>query len=126
MPPQPGSPAIDAGSDAVAGGILTDQRGYNRFSGSHVDIGAVEVQIASAPYQLGGMERLGNGSIRFGLTNLIGGSFSVFASTNVALPFDTWTNVGTALETPVGSGRFEFTDPYATNYPQRFYRVRSP
>ena len=126
MPPQPGSPAIDAGSDAIASGILADQRGHNRFSGSHVDIGAVEVQIANAPYQVGGLERLGNGSIQFGLTNLVGGSFSVFASTNVALPFPLWTNLGTALETPVGSGQFKFTDPYATNYPQRFYRVRSP
>jgi hypothetical protein len=41
----PGSPAIDAGDDAVTTGtnaLTTDQRGYARKSGSHVDIGAYE------------------------------------------------------------------------------------
>ena len=42
-----GSPAIDAGDDAVTGAPLnlaTDQRGVARKSGAHVDIGAVERQ----------------------------------------------------------------------------------
>jgi hypothetical protein len=41
----PGSPAINAGDDAVLGGsspVTTDQRGFARRSGSHVDIGAFE------------------------------------------------------------------------------------
>jgi hypothetical protein len=45
MPPLAGSPAIDAGDDAVASFLPTDQRGYPRLSGAHVDIGAVESQI---------------------------------------------------------------------------------
>ena len=36
---QPGSPGIDAGDDSLTG---TDQRGYARLAGAHVDIGAVE------------------------------------------------------------------------------------
>jgi hypothetical protein len=44
MPPLAGSPAINAGSDAVAAGIITDQRGYPRVVGSAVDIGAVEYE----------------------------------------------------------------------------------
>ena len=126
MPPQPGSPAINGGNDAGAIGIVADQRGYPRASGAHVDIGAVEVQIANPPYSLAGLTRLGNGSIRFSFTNVIGGSFTVFASTNLTQPFNVWSNLGTAVESPVGSGQFQFTDPQATNSIQRFYRVRSP
>jgi len=44
MPPLPGSPALDAGNDAAAATLATDQRGYPRLSGAHVDIGAVEFQ----------------------------------------------------------------------------------
>ena len=40
----PGSPAINAGSDALAmnAGLTTDQRGLGRFDGAAVDIGAFE------------------------------------------------------------------------------------
>ncbi|MDQ3746600.1 MAG: hypothetical protein M3444_19680, partial [Acidobacteriota bacterium] len=43
--PHPASPAIDAGDDAVLNpplSLATDQRGFARKVGSHVDIGAVE------------------------------------------------------------------------------------
>jgi PKD repeat protein len=43
MPPLPGSPAIDAGSDAATNTFATDQRSYPRLEGLHVDIGAVEL-----------------------------------------------------------------------------------
>ena len=46
MLPDPDSPLIDAGVDAVAtnAGLTTDQRGFARISGQGVDIGAVEIQ----------------------------------------------------------------------------------
>jgi hypothetical protein len=41
----PGSPALDAGSNAlIPAGLATDQRGFARVSGAAVDIGAFEVQ----------------------------------------------------------------------------------
>jgi PKD repeat protein len=52
MPPLPGSPAIDASSDAATNTFATDQRGYPRLEGSHVDIGAVElptIQFTASP-----------------------------------------------------------------------------
>ncbi|KXK19906.1 MAG: Na-Ca exchanger/integrin-beta4 [Chloroflexi bacterium OLB15] len=48
-----GSPAIDAGDDAlVPSGITTDQRGsgYDRIAGGAVDIGAYEEQGAAATF----------------------------------------------------------------------------
>src|SRR5262249_41340324 len=43
MVPLPGSPAIDAGSNAlIPSGVKTDQRGFARISGKSVDIGADE------------------------------------------------------------------------------------
>ncbi len=51
---------------------------------------------------------------------------TVFASTNVAAPFNTWSNLGPAVESPASSGQYQFTDPQATNKAAKFYRVRSP
>ncbi|MDQ5836998.1 MAG: hypothetical protein M3379_09490, partial [Acidobacteriota bacterium] len=60
-----GSPAIDAGDDALTGAPLnltTDQRGVARKSGAHVDIGAVErqqgVQINSQDSGPGSLRQL--------------------------------------------------------------------
>ena len=44
MPPMPGSPAIDAGADAITNSLAFDQRGSPRLAGAHVDIGAIELQ----------------------------------------------------------------------------------
>src|ERR1043166_2602695 len=128
MPPLSGSPAIDAGSDTVTNSFTTDQRGLPRRSGLHVDIGAAELQygVGTNPIVLKSPTRLGNGSFRFSFTNLSAASFTVFAGTNVAQPLDAWSNLGPAVETPVGSGHFLFTDPQATTNARRFYRVRSP
>lgn len=128
MPPLPGSPAIDAGDDSATNTFASDQLGLPRLSGMHVDIGAAELQvvIAHQPAVLTDVRRLGDGAVQFGFTNLIGASFTVFAGADVAAPFNTWSNLGPAVEMPAGSGQFQFTDPQATNNGQRFYRVRSP
>jgi hypothetical protein len=124
MPPQPGSPAIDpVGGDATSV-FVTDQRGLPRVVNGILDVGAVEVQSASAaPIQISGAEILSDGSFQLSFSNLIGASFHVLASTNIALPASNWPTIGPAVETPPGSGRFQFTDPQATNLTQRYYRV---
>jgi hypothetical protein len=93
-----------------------------------VGIGAAELQqiFPSGPPRLTGLTLLGNGAFEFSFTNATGASFTVFASTNVSLPFAQWSNLGHATEAPAGSGQFQFTDPQATNNKARFYRVRSP
>jgi hypothetical protein len=125
MPPLPGSPAIDACTNGTA--FATDQRGFPRIVGLFPDIGAVEgVYNPAGPGTLTGVTRLGNGSFMFSFTNYTDTSYTVLASTNLAAPLNTWFNLGPAVESPVGSGQFSFTDPQATNNPAQFYRVRSP
>jgi hypothetical protein len=121
MPPLPGSPAIDAATSGTS--FATDQRGYPRIVGAFADLGAVE-GVFNPAMTLTNITKLGNGSFQFGFANLSGPAYTVLASTNVAAPSDTWFNLGPAVEAPPGT--FQFTDPQATNYPQRFYRVRSP
>ncbi len=127
MPPLPGSPAIDAGDDSEAIFLQNDQRGYPRLAGAHVDIGAVEgIYNTTGPGTVTNVTRLGNGSIQFGFTNLVDANFPVLATTNISLPLSSWKRIGFATNNPAGSGNYQFTDPRATNYPQRFYRIRSP
>jgi hypothetical protein len=127
MPPLPGSPAIDSVGGATTSIFATDQRGRPRVVNGIVDVGAVEVQSASVfPPHITDAALLGDGTFRLSFSNLAGASFSVLASTNIALPTSNWPTIGPATETPAGSGQFRFTDPQATNYTERYYRVRSP
>jgi len=80
----------------------------------------------ATPPVLTGFTTGSNGMFQFGFTSVTGASFTVWASTNVTLPLDLWSNLGPAVEAPASSGQFQFTDPQATNLGQRFYRVRSP
>src|SRR5207247_8983823 len=76
----PGSPAIDAGDDALLAApfnLTADQRGLPRKSSTHVDIGAFEFQAASTPLQIGAAKKLGNGAFQFGFVNTPGATFSV-------------------------------------------------
>ncbi len=52
-------------------------------------------------------------------------TFDVLTSTNVTLPLSLWIDLGSAVETPAGSGQYQFTDGEPAG-PSRFYRVRSP
>ncbi|HEX4122237.1 MAG TPA: choice-of-anchor Q domain-containing protein [Verrucomicrobiae bacterium] len=124
MPPLPGSPVIDAGA---AADFTTDQRGFPRVLGPAPDLGAVEgVFNPAGPGPLTAVSELENGAFQFGFTNYSGMTQTILATTNLALPISLWLNLGPAVESAVGSGIFQFTDPQAPNYSQRFYRVRSP
>ena len=123
MPPWPGSPAIDGCTNGTV--FATDQRGFPRVFGPFADIGAAEVQIVFGTTPLlTGLTKLGDGNFQFGFTNVAGASFTVWASTNVAMPIAQWINLGAPVESPAGT--FQFTDPQATNSRLRFYRVTSP
>ena len=67
---------------------------------------------------------LSGGTFQFVFTNTPGASFTLLATTNIYLPLTNWTVLTNVVENP--AGHFRFTDPQATNYPHRFYRLRSP
>ena len=135
MPPFPFSPAVDGCTNGTIPNtsFITDQRDFPRpvdGNGDTIavaDIGAVEGYVFSdGPGMLTGVKKLANGMFQLGFPNYSGLSYTVLASTNVTAPLNTWSNLGPAIEVPAGTGQYQFTDPQATNNPQRFYRVSSP
>jgi sugar lactone lactonase YvrE len=67
---------------------------------------------------------LTNGAFQFNFSENAGLSFTVLAGTNASFSTNAWSVLGAATEAP--PGHYQFTDAKATNYPQQFYRVRSP
>jgi hypothetical protein len=110
------------GSDRVFIGASANDSGATGSGAAYL----FSVIIATNPPVLTGMTVLGNGTFGFDFTHLTGSNFTVFASTNAALPLNSWSNLGPAVETPAASGLFRFTDLQATNNAQRFYRAKSP
>lgn len=82
------------------------------------------ILLALAPIALTGAAMEPSGAFQFGFTNMPGLTFSVLTATDVGSSMSSWTVLGSAAETPLGSGQFRFTDLQATNAPQRFYGVR--
>jgi len=67
---------------------------------------------------------LANGSFEFRFLSLPVASFTVLATTNLSAPFSDWTVLGGVTE--FAPGLYQFTDANASNYPQRYYRIRYP
>ena len=68
---------------------------------------------------------LTGGKLKFVFTNATGLSFSVLATNNLAAPKANWPVVGAAVESPAGSGNYQFTNSATTNS-QLFYLLRQP
>ena len=78
-------------------------------------------KLGNTSYSFGGP----NQGFTFSFTSGTGGSgsFTVWGTTNIALPFNQWNDLGHPVETPPGT--YNFTDSNATNS-GGFYRVSSP
>ena len=126
MPPLAGSAAIDAGLDSVTNLFATDQRGFPRLSGPHVDIGAVETQLA--PTNVRPVLHLNRpqpgGPLSFTFTNVPNADFTVLSSTNLSLPLNQWSILGPATQNL--PGQYQFSDSTPRTSRVRFYRVVSP
>ena len=100
--------------------FATNRTGHITVLGQSIAV----TQPAIVKPVLSGCKIMGDGSLQFCFTNNQGASFTVWASTNMLLPFTNWTALG-AL-TNDGSGQYQFNDLSMTNGGQRFYRVSSP
>jgi hypothetical protein len=86
----------------------------------------VKVKVAQIdPISISAQTNLSGGGFQFSFSNIVGAQFSALAATNLTLPMSNWTTLGVGT-TEVSPGYYKFIDPQATNYAQRFYRVRSP
>ena len=63
----------------------------------------------------------------FGITftDTTGASFSVLGTNDLTAPLATWPVVGHPVESPAGSGNYQFSSPGATNSPM-YYLLRQP
>lgn len=66
--------------------------------------------------------RLGGGTFQLTFTNTPGTTYTVLATTNLALSVTNWASLGTVTDSV--PGQFQFTDSQATTNKLRFYRVR--
>ena len=80
----------------------------------------------SAPIlvNLGGATLTG-GQLAFTFTNATGLSFSVLATNDITVPKTNWPVVGQAVESPAGSGNYQYTNSATTNG-QQYYMIRQP
>jgi hypothetical protein len=109
-----GSPAIDAGDDAVLGpptNLTIDQRGYPRKSGLHADIGAFELQPATLS-----IRQTGNNVLLSWLTDAAG--FTLEYATN--LPATSWTS--NSSPPAIVNGQYTVTNAISSR--AKFYRLR--
>src|ERR1043166_3571978 len=68
-----------------------------------------------------------NGAAQIQFTNTTAMTYSVFASSDIASPLPNWVGLGPATVVPFTQNKiFQFTDLAATNFPRRFYQLRSP
>jgi hypothetical protein len=127
---QSGSPCIDTGLPITTNLIGNPNAGGRDFWGNTVplnagtDRGANEWSMAVLPPTLTGPAMLSQGKFQFRFSNSAGAQFSVLATTNIASPVTNWAVIGNV--TGIGPGQIQFSDTNATNFGQRFYRVRSP
>jgi hypothetical protein len=123
-----------SGSVIFSGGganeLMTGTRRFNTGIAAHGriyianDNKVYAFTVPVLPIVLTDLAMLPGGTFQFSFTNTPGLNFTVYNTTNLAIPFASWDRIGSATE--VSSGRFQFTDSTETNNPELFYRVTSP
>ena len=73
-----------------------------------------------------GVSLNGSNSLQFSFSNGTGLSFPVLGTNDVTAPLSTWPVIGTAVESPAGSGQYHFTDPNPATNSAMFYIIGQP
>jgi hypothetical protein len=125
---------LAAGSNPVSvnsliGGLLQGttyhyQIGATNSAGTTFGSDANFTTLAVIPPQLGG-KATGGGTFVLNFSNTTGASFSVLSTNNLTIPKAIWPVVGHAVESPAGSGNYQFTNSSMTNA-QQFYYITQP
>ena len=117
------SPAIDAGSDLVLNSpssLTTDQRGYPRKIGGHVDMGAFEFEFGGR-LRVISISRSGS-DVRIDFQALQGASYRLLRKS--AVTDATWQSIpGIADLTATSTGPARITDPGAVGLGHAAYEV---
>jgi hypothetical protein len=102
-------------------GAAADQIGYTISDGQGFGVGVINLKTASGNTILSITRDAGNGAVTVKYAGISGFAYWLEAVTNLANPV--WQPIGTNT---TGSSSGQFTDPFAGNHPQRFYRTHIP
>jgi len=105
-------------SNPIDAEILSNKVYVIEYSGNQ-GIWEVTFPAAAPPIILSQPVWLAGGAFGFNVSGAAGRNYQIAASTNLL----DWSLVTNVVAT---NNQFEFVDPSATNYPQRFYRVNLP
>jgi hypothetical protein len=109
-------PGVAAGTYSVLARVV--------YNGSNAaDSTAASVTVTNLPPVISSFGTLSNGSFSLGGIGATGQSYVLLTASNLAPPM-AWTPIATNAAGT--NGAFSFSDLEATNYQQRFYRIRTP
>jgi len=120
----PGKIVFDPSQSALlqSAGAKTIAIGATRYS----SVSLVQSLIAVPTPQIKEVVLSGGSQLTFTFTNYSGLSFSALATNNISAPRTTWPVIGTAIESPAGSGNYQFNDPNPTTNSSLYYILRQP
>ena len=95
------------------------------FTATGYSADSVVQTLAAIPQPMLTAVAVSGGNLRFAFTNATGLGFSVLATNNITAPIATWPVVGQAIESPAGSGHYQYTNSGATGTDQ-FFIIRQP
>ena len=75
---------------------------------------------------LNGVTVLAGGKFKFTFTNATGLGFSVLATNDLTAPTANWPVLGQAVESPAGSGSYQFTNSTPATNGSLFFILRQP
>jgi sugar lactone lactonase YvrE len=114
-------------SNAI-GGLLPGATYHYRVEASNtvgIATGAdVTFTTADLPRGISSVALLAQGQFQLGFTGGPDVSYTIIASPDISLPGTNWIVLGAAEA--LGGGAYRYIDLDATNYPIRFYQLRSP